>query len=97
MSSVPWKKFCLVASVLCFVVGSLGVEITHNRRLTVLEKMNLPRETRTEGILELGDRLGALNSIYEFLYYVGVCSPLFAYLFIFLNRRKPPTSHNRLS
>ena len=95
MSSVPWKKLCLVASVLCFVVGILGVEITHNQRMTVIEQMNLPPETRTGGISELGDRLRTLNSIYELSGFIFLCSPLLAYLFIFLNRRKEPTSHNR--
>ena len=96
MSSVPWKKLCLVASVLCFVVGILGVEITHNQRITVIEQSGFSK-TGTGDLSELNDRLGTLNSIYELAGFIFLCSPLLAYLFIFLNRRKQPTSHSRLN
>ena len=96
MSSVPWKKLCLVASVVCLVVGILGVEITDNQRITVIEQSGLSK-TGTGDLPELNDRLGTLNSIYELSGFIFLCSPLFAYLFIFLNRRKEPTSHNRLN
>ena len=97
MSSVPWKKLCLVASVVCFVAGISGVEIISHQRITVIEQMNLFSKTGTGDLPELNDRLGTLNSIYELSGFIFLCSPLFAYLFIFLNRRKEPTSHNRLN
>ena len=97
MSSVPWKTLCLVASVVCFVVGISGVEIISHQRITVIEQMNLFSKTGTGDLPELNDRLGTLNSIYELSGFIFLCSPLFAYLFIFLNRRKEPTSHNRLN
>ena len=96
MSSVPWKKLCLVASVVCFVVGCLGVELTHNQRKTVINQNDFSK-TGIGGLLELNDRLGTLNSLYELSGFLFLCSPLLAYLFIFLNRRKQPTSHSRLN
>ena len=96
MSSVPWKKLCLVASVVCFVVGISGVEIISHQRITVIEQSGLSK-TGTGDLPELNDRLGTLNSIYELSGFIFLCSPLFAYLFIFLNRRKEPTSHSRLN
>ena len=96
MSSVPWKKLCLVASVVCLVVGILGVEITDNQRITAIEQSGFSK-TGTGDLPELNDRLGTLNSIYELSGFIFLCSPLLAYLFIFLNRRKQPTSHSRLN
>ena len=69
MSSVPWKKLCLVASVLCFVVGILGVEITHNQRIkTVIEqsifgflKRHVENATRETLLRATGD-LSVLNA-----------------------------------
>jgi len=64
MSSVPWKRLCLIASVLCLVVG----------------------------LIELFE-----SGLYSWGLYSVICSPLFAYTHIFLNRQKQPSTHNRLN
>ena len=94
MSSVPWKKLCLVASVVCFVVGTLG-------SIIIYEMISLENnELRAPGLVgeqleQIYERIFTLNSYYEQLTYVHWCSPPLAFLFIFLNRRKPPINHNR--
>ena len=94
MSSVSWKKLCLVVSVVCFVVGTLG-------SIIIYEMISLENdELRAPGLVgeQLGqiyERIFTLNYYYEQLTYVHWCSPPFAFLFIFLNRRKPPINHNR--
>ena len=90
------EKTLLGSKCLCLVVGILGVEITDNQRITVIEQSGFSK-TGTGDSSELNDRLGTLNSIYELSGFIFLCSPLLAYLFIFLNRRKQPTSHSRLN
>ena len=96
MSSVPWKTLCLVASVVCFVVGTLGSIITHEMILLENNELRAP-ELVGEQLEQIYERIFTLNYYYEQLTYVHWCSPPLALLFIFLNRRKPPTSHNRLN
>ena len=96
MSSVPWKTLCLVASVVCFVVGTLGSIITHEMILLENNELRAP-ELVGEQLEQIYERIFTLNYYYEQLTYVHWCSPPLAFLFIFLNRRKPPINHNRLS
>ena len=89
MSSTLWKKHYLTVSVLCWTVGLTVMAIAWKLRFDP-DMVSLERD-------EYMQRAESLSKMWHRGLYAVICSPLFAYLHILLNRQKKPLTHNRLN
>ena len=87
MSSLPWKKHCLTVSVLCWIVGLIVMIISW--------QLKFDASTYSLEGADYLKRTDSLNKMFSRGLYGVICSPLFAYLYILLNKHKSFTIPNR--